>query len=244
MSHVFRRHDPPPSRFGVYDPATKSMRTWAKAATGLGIATVAVIIAAALDARAFSFEFHALTGDILEFVYGPSGRFRDFSMIVLVEQLGTDSIAASYADGLSLPTKMGVQFIQALYILFAMALPFAQLFLLLVLFVVPMTVRDQKVVFYAAFVVASLEALEVFLVSVVVAVLQLDEFSIFIGRNSCAAVTQLLHRDCFRVRTDVLSGVWWLLFASFSSTLFSRLVFSWCESVIEDRTNARSLASY
>ena len=162
------------------------------------------------SATAFAFEFGGLTGLLL----------------------GEDAAAAySLAStGAALPAAtgdaggLGAGWIQASFFLFALAVPLALVLCVLALWAAPLTLRAQRRLLAAAEVLSAWSAMDVFVASVAVALLEISQFAAFIVGDKCDAVDallrdyadDLLHGDdtCFDVQTSLRDGCGWLFAAA------------------------------
>jgi hypothetical protein len=104
---------------------------------------------------------------------------------------------------------------------------------------IPMTLRDQKIFYYMCRFTASLASLDVFALSIIIAVSQLEQFSLFIQGEHCTLIKKyIIHdMDCFRVKTELLSGCWLLFFCAFIVQVVTLSLFHLSEIVIVEREN-------
>lgn len=137
-----------------------------------------------------------ITGSVIDsFQFQFRGAFQ-----LLLNFLQEDSFT-SYSiisTGLALPSSalnpdsFGVRFIQVTWFSFAIAIPLCYLLLLLVLWLTPLTPRLQRGVFVVTEVFNAWSALEVVVVSIVAALLELQQFSQFIIGSRCDIINPLL----------------------------------------------------
>ena len=127
-------------------------------------------------ADSFEFKFTGIAGDLIAIVQ-PESLTRRFSMITIVQAMDPGN------QTLSPPSPVGVRFLQGIYLLFAFVMPLVQIVFLLVLWLVPMTLRDQKIILYVTEMVSSWSALDVFIVSIIASIVQINQFAQFLGKR-------------------------------------------------------------
>lgn len=193
----------------------------------------AMVIGYGATVHSFSFRFKALAGYALEFLE-PGAEVREYSLIQLIRDLSAKSVVLD-DEKLTPSLLFGVTYMQSVTILFSLVFPFLQIFLLVVMLLARLNLRDQKVLFYLASLVSSLSCLDVFAVSIIVAVSQLEAFSLFLQGRKCDWIIEHWHVDCFRVTTELLPGCWLLFFAAVFLFVTSRIVLSLLSRVIEER---------
>ena len=164
---------------------------WAAAALLLGIG---------MTKKSFVFEFGGLAGIAL----GDENRRTAYSLI----SLGTSIPESSHSTA-------GTYVLMAVYFFYAVAAPFVCLYLLFVLLVLPMTVRQQLLVLFLAEIANAWSAVEVFCLSIVASLLEISSFASFIMGNRCDTVdevvkdywpsgnTDLSDANCFTVNSYV-----------------------------------------
>jgi hypothetical protein len=198
---------------------------------------------------AFRFTFGGLVAYLLELV---SPALIDTSYSLL-------SLGARIPE-VSDPTHgpLGPLVIQAVFYIFALVTPIVQLVALLVLWYRPLRLRRQFQLYVAAEVLHAWSGLEVFVVSILAALLELQQFVGFIVDPYCAQpdfglsvaintalqdlhLPELLGDDkCFDVTAQLESGCWLLFAASVLSVLVSRYVLHECHDALEARRKVRS----
>jgi hypothetical protein len=180
----------------------------------------------------FSFRFLELAGEALNFLQEGSDR-RKYSLLQLMDDLSTKAFTL-HGESMSTALKFGVSYLQVLFIWFALAWPYTQITVMLFLFLCPLTLRDQKIIFYLLTICASMASLEVFSVAVIVSLSNLEKFSVFLQEGNCDF---LLDRgiECFRVRTELLPGCFMLFLSAFFILFLSFVMFRVCERVIMER---------
>lgn len=137
-------------------------------------AAVLTIVGAFTDS--FEFKFTGIAGELIGIVQ-PETLTRRYSMVTIVEAMDPGN------STLSPPSPVGVLFLQGIYLLFAFVMPLIQVVFLLALWLIPMTLRDQKIILYVTEMVSSWAALDVFIVSIIASIVQINQFAQFLGKN-------------------------------------------------------------
>jgi len=143
------------------------------------------------------------------------------------------------------PNSFGTRWVQASFFLFAIAMPFTYLGTLLILWLCPLTLKRQRYLFVVSEVVYAWSALDVFIVSVIAALLQLSQFAQFIIGGRCDTINEILQRlnlpildgdnRCFDVIATLNEGCWILFAASVDFIIVCLLLSRLCHSALEDR---------
>ena len=129
------------------------------------LATIVVVVAGTFR-DTFNFEFKGLTGLLLG-----SDAIAPYSLVTV----GTTLPAASGA-----PHSFGVRWIQASYFAFGLGMPLAFCAALIVAWVIPLTMKFQKGLIVLTEVLNAWNALDVFVVSIVAALLEIQQFAKFL----------------------------------------------------------------
>jgi uncharacterized paraquat-inducible protein A len=87
---------------------------------------------------------------------------------------------------------LGTRFIQVSFFIFAVAMPIAYLVCLLVLWMIPMTYTAQSRLLTLTTTIHAWSALEVFVVSIIAALLELQQFAQFIIGQRCDLINNVL----------------------------------------------------
>lgn len=186
--------------------------------TRLGTWTIALILAASIFAllagvwlRTMGFHFEGLTGYMLK-----SAAYVDYSYV---------SVGTSLPAHSGVPNSFAIRWLQASYFLFGVAMPLAFLLSLVVLWLVPLTLRSQRQLHVLSEVLNAWSTLDVFCVSIVAALLEIQQFAAFIVGDSCDGINQLLAKPtadeklegddkCFDVQAYVKTASWVLFLAA------------------------------
>jgi len=185
------------------------------------IAVVILLLCIGCFLKSFTFEFGGLASAMLG-----DEKKQNYSLI---------SIGSAISRSVEDPDGPGIMFLQVVYFFFAIIMPFLCLLLLLVLLLIPMKREDQKTWLAATEVANSWSAIEVFALSIVVALFQLSTFASFIVGDKCDAINQIiadqfdeeLNGDdtCFSIHAYVSwSALFLVLGAAFNSFVVSSLL--------------------
>ncbi len=129
-------------------------------------------------ADTFGFEFKGLAGLVLG---------ADATSYYSIVKLDT-TLPASARD----PDSLGVRWIQLVFILFTVVMPLFYMAVMLFLWVYPMTLQRQRQVFVLSEILYAWSALDVFVVSIFAAVLQISKFAMFMVGHNCDSINPIL----------------------------------------------------
>ena len=154
------------------------------------------------SAETFEFVFGGLAGDLLG-VVDPSSVTRKESLL---------SIARSLLSSTEGSSELAVAYLATMYLLFAFVFPLLQITLLFGLYFARVDLRSLKILFYVCEIAGAWASLDVFIVSIVASVMQIDQFSHFLEGPLCDPIKATLRvDDCFVVGTTILQGSWIML---------------------------------
>ena len=151
-----------------------------------------------------TFEFKGLTAYLMK------DPIESYSLV----DIGVDMPSAS-----GVPNNFGVRFIELAYFLFALVMPLAFLGTLLCLWVTPMSLGLQRAVVVLAEMFNAWNALDVFVVSIIASVLEIQQFAKFLVGDACDLMNKYLEEfmmdelegdpKCFDVvsHLDTVSGL-------------------------------------
>ena len=158
-----------------------------------------ILICVGVNVKCFHFTFNGVAGVAL----GDS-RVREFSLVSIGEHI-PDSVQDS--------SKFGVTWIQTCYFFFALAMPLVCLLSLFVLFVYPMTIKQQQKIFVLAEVTNAWSAIEVFVIAIVASLVEISPFSESMVGQHCSLINQILSgwtgergedlHQCFGVKSSL-----------------------------------------
>ena len=186
----------------------------------------------------FAFNFKGAAGLLLETL----GEKTKTSYSVL--SLGLALPGAAPPGGNNL---IGVQMIEATFFTFTVAVPLVHLLVLLMLWVVPLSFAWQRKVFVLTEVLNAWSALEVFVISIIAAVLEIRQFAAFIVGDKCDPINGILkdyfNQDldndakCFDVIATLEAGCWILFAACIIYLGVATLVMRVCHRAIKEHEN-------
>jgi hypothetical protein len=224
--HKFNAADAKGRLYG-WTPATRLGVT-----ATLGISSLLIVIGSALPL--ILFEFQGLAGTAISLIDQDlaSVEYSPFTLAIAI----TNGLATDFT------TQIGVLFLQIVFLAFAVFTPLALNIVFLVLWLVPLRLREQKKLFFASKILAAWEALLILIVSVVAAILQISDLAQFIVKNStgtiCLTIEQNFGEKCFDVEASLLPSGGILIAGSFLQVIISIISFRMIGSVVTDRYKA------
>jgi hypothetical protein len=213
------------------------------------LVAAAVFLAVGVNIPSIKFDFLGIAG----YALGSSQKTRSFSLVELAEALPHASID-TYASGSATTTPnesigiffqhVGPRFIQMTLYIFAVFAPLAQLLILCVLWIWPLTPRMQRRIQTMTEIFSAWSSLDVVLFAVVAAMLQIKQFANFVVGGGCLQFNTILAAigtgqtsdssssnpsgrqiddECFDLDTYFEPGCWLLV----SSALMANFVGIW-----------------
>jgi len=149
------------------------------------------------------FEFKGAVGWILH-----DAAVVDYSFV---------SVGMTIPPHSGVPNDFAVRWMQISFFLFGVGMPLALLLALLVLWVFPMSISRQRQLFVLAEVLNAWSTLDVYSISILAALLEIQQFAAFIVGDSCDGINQLLENfdealdgddKCFDVVALLLDNAW------------------------------------
>jgi len=193
-----------------------------------------VLVGFGISIKSFDFSFRGAFGLLLKFLDQPEGVA--FSVISLGQAFPNSSIA---------PDSFGTRFIQVSFFIFAVAMPIAYVICLLVLWMIPLTYKFQSRLLTLTATIHAWSALEVFVISIIAALLELQQFAQFIIGHRCDLINkilrsygnEMLHGDdkCFDVVATLKTGCWVLFAACVIYVVVGSLVVRGCHKALKGR---------
>ena len=182
----------------------------------------------------FSFYFHGLAGYALDlFNIAP---YRDYSVI----ELGF-SVPKSYEN----PNDGVIRFTQVIYFLTVFIMPVAMLINVIFLWLVPLPRKAQKFFYSIAEILNAWSCLDVFVLAIIAAILEIGKFTEFIVGDKCDAINPFIskyfdktldgHNTCFEVKAYLKSGCWLLFIAAIIFLISSNIVMRVCRNALNER---------
>jgi len=196
-----------------------------------------IIIGAVVPSIVFQFE--GLGGLALELI--DSGLAQQ---TYSVASIGVSLINGS--DG-SAGSTIGIIFLQILFMLFSLILPLLLCILMVVIWVVPLTLREQLLLYFAAEILSAWETLLVLVLSLIGAVLQISQLAQFIvnyaSGNLCTLIQQELQSYfpnpsdamCFNVIASLVPTSAIIICAAVAMLVSCAVGFRLMHAAIEDR---------
>jgi len=139
------------------------------------------------------------------------------------------------------PDGFGTRCIQATFFIFSLVVPLLHLVLLLVLWLAPLTARVQKKLYLLAEVLNAWSGLDVFVLSLLAALLEINRFAQFIVGDKCNIIKEILEKYfnnafeglCFEVIPSLDTGCWLLFGAAILYFISGTLVMRACHAALE-----------
>lgn len=159
---------------------------------------VIILLGFGCTRRSFVFQFGGLAGDALG-----DGRRSAYSLV---------SLGSSIRDSVEDPNSAGVVALQAVYYFYALITPFGCLLCLFILLTIPMTTRKQLFLLTMVETTNAWSAVEVFVLTIVAALLQISTFSSFMVGSHCDIINEILNdyfdstEHCYSVDATVTAS--------------------------------------
>ncbi len=198
----------------------------------LGLFTVGTFV------QSFRFTFQGLVTLALNW---SSTSIKSYSLWSIAAELSGQA-------GTTFASQAGIFFLQFSFLVVAFVIPVARILVMLVLWVVPLDVKTQHNLQEASEFFHSWSCLEVFLVSVVAAMFEVNQMAIFMLEGGCDQIDAIMvqymagagaippeQATCFSVKTELLGGIWLLVIGSMVGTVVGRIVTDTTERVIAER---------
>lgn len=238
-NHAYKtRKSSHPSKFNTGQPRTVRCTIAGQVCVVfLLIVAMALLVAGSITT---SFEFNFMGA--IDLVLPEDQVQADYSLLSLGEKLPQTQVNSN---------GFGIRSLQVVFYIFALAMPAIQLICLGVLWIVPMTLRTQFVIFVMMEVSAAWTSLDVFVVSVIAALVEIRQFAAFIVGDKCDFITPYLSEDvqylldedkCFDVKTVLLEGCWLLFGSVVVQTAIGTAIAHMCEHAILARMRTASSA--
>ena len=201
--------------------------------SGLLISTLSLVLIGSTTTT-FSFEFHGLAEYALQLFKIPSSR--DYSVL----SLGF-SVPESYEN----PHSNTIRFTQDVFFLTVFLIPIAMLTSVFVLWFAPLPRKAQKTLYDVSEVLNAWSCIDVFVVAVMAAILEIRQFAKFIVGDKCNSIDPYVEKyfgtilggynSCFEVVAELEKGCWLLFIAAIIFFVSSFLVMRVCRDALEER---------
>jgi hypothetical protein len=207
------------------------------------LAGTAALVTAGATINSFDFEFQGLIGAILN--SRATSNTQEFSVFSLANTV--PKIAEN-------PHSLGIILIQYSFLFFTLYAPLLSIAALAVLWTTPMTVYGQKVTLMAAEIFYAWSALDVFVVSIIAALLEIKQFAAFVIGDKCAFLVPIIESmpelmvyvkdnpSCFDVSTHLQEGCWTLFASCIVAHISSQIVLRAARRAIEGRMSTAAQA--
>eukprot|EP00928_Gymnodinium_smaydae_P039664 TRINITY_DN27044_c1_g1_i1.p1 TRINITY_DN27044_c1_g1~~TRINITY_DN27044_c1_g1_i1.p1 ORF type:complete len:704 (+),score=136.43 TRINITY_DN27044_c1_g1_i1:1289-3400(+) len=194
------------------------------------VAVSLVLVCVGVFLSTFEFEMEGM----LALILGPERSARRYSIV----ELGL-ALPASSLD----PTGWGVLSIQAMFFMFVILFVVAYHVVLIVLWCAPLPSLLQRRFLITAQVMNAWNGLDVFTMSILASVLELQQFAKFIVADRCDLIDDLVARTplaakipggpkCFDVQTRLEYGFWILALAAIISSVTGQVTISRCSAAL------------
>lgn len=182
----------------------------------------------------FSFNFHGLAGYALGLL--DISPHREYSVL----DLGL-SIPESY----EFPNNFTIRFTQVIYFLTIFVLPITHLIVVIFLWLIPFSRKIQKFIYSVSEILNAWSCLDVFVISIIAAVVEIGQFTQFIVGDKCDFINPFIqkyftdildgHNTCFEVKAYLQSGCWILFAAAITYFVGSMIVMKVCRNALYER---------
>jgi len=181
--------------------------------------------------ESYTFEIGGLAGIIL----GEDVRRMSYSVL---------SLGAALPSSVEDPQSPSIMFLQGTFFFFTMVTPVLCLILIIVLMVMPLTLKSQKYLLVAAEIANSWSAIEVFLLSILAALFQISTFATFMIGDKCDEINLLaksifgeedVDAVCFTVDASVESNCWCLLVGALANFLLVSFCLGFAETALAEK---------
>mmetsp|Transcript_34010 Transcript_34010/g.69337 ORF Transcript_34010/g.69337 Transcript_34010/m.69337 type:complete len:1431 (+) Transcript_34010:80-4372(+) len=194
----------------------------------IAIVSTLVLLVAGANLHSFHFTFNGIAGVAL----GES-RVREFSLV---------SIGESIPQSVQNASSFGIHMIKTTYFFFALVMPLVCLISLLILFVVPMRMRRQQQIFILVEVTNAWSAVEVFVISILVSLVEIGPFSSSMVEQHCSMLEKILAgfstdelHHCFSVKSTIDSSAAVLITGVILNSLLVSTLHRLCHHAIWER---------
>jgi len=145
----------------------------------------------------------------------------------------------------AVPNSAGIRLIQITFFLFTLLVPLVHFLVLLFLWLIPLKPRAQRTIFDFSEILNAWSSIEVFVISIIAAILEIQQFVAFIVGDKCSLINELISKyahgeftedKCFDVVANLSSGCWILFVACVIYLITGNFVMRICHSTVEQRS--------
>lgn len=206
---------------------------------------ILVMVGSAVESFTFSFS------GLAKCALGQELSRRLFSLVSLGQQL---------PDSSGEPDSPGIRIIQFVFFLFSIGIIVAYHGLLMILWCCPLLRRRQKALIAVAKMLQAWSAIDVFVVSVIAAVLEISKLVTFVVGDKCSLIEKVLrnppavlahrlpqelveHPSCVELSTTLAPGCWCLFAGALVSTVVGQVIISLMEKQLSADETAETRES-
>lgn len=224
---------PTPPKNVKIDNQKVAFTTFGKIVVTCSIIFMILFVLAGVIKNTYSFHFRGLVGLML-------GDDADASYSLV-------STGTTMAGATGNPNDFNVRWIQATFFGFGIVMPIGFLSVLLIVWLTPLTLNTFRQLVVLSEVCNAWNAIDVFVVAVLAALLEIQQFAEFLVGDSCDAINEklaendvideMLHGDdkCFDVIATVKTNFWIIVVAAVSMFVLGMPLMSLCHTSIHDR---------
>ena len=211
----------------------------------LGIIINTALYIVGISIRAFSMNFVGLTGYIMSLLN--LENIRHYSVF---------NIASKVIETAENPNSFPIRFVQILYIIIAMIIPFLHLICLFILWIIPFPRKIQIYIYKLSEILHSWSSLDVLTFGLVCAMPEIASFGKSLALQWCTPLNKIIaeyyadlpfvpgHELCFDAYAVSLPGTWVLLAGSILENFLSIVINSYSKKVIGKNTPSDSINSH
>lgn len=200
----------------------------------LAVLLAAAFLGAGAAIDSFAFVFKGAAALVLKATGGDPST--SYSLI---------SLATSMPYSSTNPDDFGVRFLQSCFLMFALVFPIAHLLSILILWLIPLTLKAQYRVYVMVECFNAWAAIDVFVIVIIACLLEVQQFAQFIVGDGCDQVNVFLaeylapyldgDNVCFDVVTTLNRGCWVLFSAAVVALICNFIVMRTCRSALAER---------
>jgi len=204
--------------------------------TLLLIASTTLLVLGAIF-PSFEFQFEGAAALVLSYLNQTTSN--TYSLV---------SLGLALPDSTENPDSFGTRYLQVTYFIFALAIPLTHMLTMIGLWLIPLSRKVQRRVFVLTEVLNAWSAIDVFVVSILAAVLEIEQFAQFIIGDRCNLINEILkqHFDgvlkgndkCFDVQTKLYTGCWLLFTSAIIYLISAFVVMRACHKALEEKSES------
>ena len=198
-----------------------------------------ILLVAGMIIDSFNFKFEGAAALVLTSLNATTNQ--GYSLISL--GLDLPSVAQD-------PNSFTIRFLQITYLVYAVAVPLCHPILMLILWMVPMTIKCQQHLFVVVEIFHAWSAVDVFVLTVIASLLELEQFALFIVGDRCDGINAIMTSlnwntfdgvdKCFDVVSTLSEGCFILFFSAAISFGCAYSVMNVCHDALNERIRSIS----